>query len=68
MRGETEDARAVKRENEYLQRDIAALRDETNQNHAIYEENQSRVMEAKSRIREYEDRLRYANELIMQLE
>lgn len=68
MRGETDDAKDIKRENEYLQRDIAGLRDEVGQIQGIYEENQNRCMDAKSRIREYEDRLRYANDMIMQLE
>ena len=43
-------------------------RDEISQNQQIYDENQAKIHEAKSILMDYENRLRYANDLIMQLE
>ena len=37
VRGDTTDSRAIKRENEMLLREIAMVRDEINQNQAIYD-------------------------------
>lgn len=68
MRGETSGAKDLDRENEILQRDIIATRDEIAQVQAEYEAAQQRMQEKRGRVKECEDRLRYGNEVIMQLE
>lgn len=48
-----------------LIREVAATRDEININKMIYDENNAKIQEAKSLIMDYENRLRYANDVIM---
>ena len=49
-------------------RDLNYLREELGVNRSLYEEHQSKIQESKSVVSEFENRLRYANDIIMQLE
>lgn len=51
-----------------LQREIANQRDEIAQNSSIYDQVQYKIQEQKQLFIEYENRLRYANDVIMGLE
>lgn len=68
IKGDTTDSRAIKRENEMLMREIAMVRDEINQNQAIYDQIQTNIQQQRLRVQDYESRLLYANDAIQQLE
>lgn len=51
-----------------LLREIAMTRDEINQNRAALEELENNITEKRTRVQDFENRLRYANDVIMSLE
>ncbi len=50
IRGDTTDARGLKRENEMMMREIAMVRDEIRHNQAIYDDVQSKIQEQRMRV------------------
>jgi hypothetical protein len=65
IRGETTDCKMIQRENEMLMREIAMTRDEIGDNQQIHDNTQGKILEARSTIADYENRLRYANDIIL---
>jgi hypothetical protein len=48
-----------------LMREIAMTRDEIGDNQQIHDNTQGKILEARSTIADYENRLRYANDIIL---
>ncbi len=58
----------MRKQNEFMQQEMQALREELAAQHQIYEELTQSINQNKSSLGEYENRLHYANEVIQGLQ